>query len=1028
MTWEELQHELKRDERRWGRRFLPQAVHIRLFGDPEQQRRRYEVAREQVKTRYDELHSTIDDNLQRLHTDLSPAIEDGQSIDASPKYEKTLQHLRDDLDSFHVDLDEQLSVDRPPEAFLRSEEQQTLEDWKRQHDQLESFLKAKVEFDDRMPAMERTVERLYERTECYRSYDQYLTRPEQTEINERCRQIRDQLDRLRNELNLDLLADTDRHRLSDVETTLDAIIEHLQDYNNEFVDRRCAEYDDLFSDIDEEGNDLNRAQREAVVTNDLRNLVVAAAGTGKTLALTYRVAYLVAEGVDPARIAALTYTRQAAREMELRLEEQFGIEQADVRTIHSFAYEIAQETADGYLDVADSQDLYNLIDEVIREARNGQRERFFEHYTQFLFHYDHTHLEEADFDSRTNYVAKRSEESYETLAGETVASRAERVIADFLFTHDVTYQYEAVATWADSADDKGEYRPDFYLPEYDLYIEHWGLDRNGEVSPWFSWSTDQYHEKLFWAREEFVNNDRSLIETYEFEYEAGRLKAALQHRLEHAGVELRRLDFEEFVNQAFEYNKKERDIKESLASFVHNAKTFRIDADDARSRLTPTNARKYHFGHCGAFVLEAYNAYLDRAGLVDFDDMINEAIAAIQADPESYWAQFDHLLVDEFQDVSRHQLELIRAFTGGEDLQETPRLFCVGDDWQSIYSFQGADVDQFIAFEENFGPTAETRLTENYRNPVTVLEAGNDLIANNDHQIAKTVRAAAGHDCQPTLHVLDGYTENAYERRVGEYAANLVEQRLEKGIGTEPSDAMVLCRYDAGAPFTDRVKAELERRNIPYDGKDDHYRPEDMPDEYDPDFDPDAGVAVYSVHQAKGREAEQLIVLNVVSGMYGFPADHRENSLVAPVQDLETATVEEERRLFYVALTRAESEMHVLTRGEQWSLFIEEIKPYLTLNQSVASLSPSDEEESITAKVQLLWDDLHETQHQAGVLEDQSGTIRFVSWATESPPTVKEEVWYRFESIEINEFNGDTQVQLGTETTAMELYRADQSR
>ncbi|WP_259532874.1 UvrD-helicase domain-containing protein [Halalkaliarchaeum sp. AArc-CO] len=825
-----------------------------------------------------------------------------------------------------------------------------------------------------------------------------------------------------------MLAETDRQRLADLESTLDTLAELLGDYNDEFIDRQCAKYDDLFSEIDEDGNDLNRAQREAVVTNDIRNLVVAAAGTGKTLALTYRVAYLVAEGVDPNRIAALTFTRQAAREMELRLQNQFGIEQADVRTIHSFAYEIAQQTTEHQLDVADSQDLNNLIDDVIREAEDGQREQFLEHYTQFLFHYDHTHLEETDFDSRTEYVAERREESYETLAGETVASRAERVIADFLFTHDVTYQYEAVAAWTDSADDKGEYRPDFYLPEYDLYIEHWGLDENGEVAPWFSWSTDQYHEKLLWARKQFTDSDKTLVETYEFEYEAGRLEAALRHRLTHAGVELSRLDFAEFVDRAFEYNEKERDIKKSLASFVHNAKTFRIDASEVRVRLSPTNARQFHFGHCGALVLEAYNAYLDRAGLVDFDDMINDAIAAIRAEPESYRAQYDHLLVDEFQDVSKHQLELIRALTGDDDRQDTPRLFCVGDDWQSIYSFQGADVDQFISFEEYFGPAAETHLTENYRNPETVLEAGNDLIASNDHQISKTVRAATEHDCKPTLHVLDGYTQNAYERRVGEYAAELVEQRIEESANTEPGEAMVLCRYDSGAPFIDRVKAEFERRNIPYDGKDDHYRPEGMPDEYDPGFDPDAGVAVYSVHQAKGREAEQVIVVNVVSGMYGLPAEHRENSLVAPVQDLETATIEEERRLFYVALTRAKSKVHVLTRKGQWSPFIDEIRPYLTVTQSVASLDSGGDGESITAKVRLLWDDLHETQHQAGILEDKSGTIRFVSWDNESPPTVEEGSWYRFENIEVDEFNGDPQIQFGGESTATKLYSAEQTR
>ena len=1020
-SWEALSQHLEQSRQRWWRRILPQWLLNRLGDDPEARKREYEAVRARVQNRYEELLGTIDPVFNEIADELAPAMEAGDPLSANTEYDSRFADVRSEIDSFEADLRSMVPAEQPPEAFLRESEQTTLSERMERINQFEAFVEAKTTFETRLPAIEDTLAEVESLTEPYRSYDQYLTTPDRTAIDAACTELTDELTALTRECAVERLAAPDQHRVDEVAERRDELRTHIEGYNDAFIDQQCAAYDELFSDIDEVGNDLNQAQRDAIVTNDVRNLVVAAAGTGKTLALTYRIAYLVAEGTDPSRVAALTFTRQAAREMKTRLNNRFDIDGVDVRTIHSFAYEIAREAADEHLDVVDSQDLYNLIDTVIREARTGEREQFEEFYTQFLFHYDHTHVEAADFDSRAEYVAERQAETYETLAGETVASRAERVIADFLFTHDVAYQYEAVAAWADSAAEKGEYRPDFYLPAYDIYIEHWGIDENAEVAPWFSWTSDEYLDKLHWARKQFTNTEYTLLDTFEFEHEAGWLELALQHRLEHAGVSLERLSFEAFVNEAFEYNEKERDIKQSLASFVHNAKTFTIDADAARARLSRTRPRQYYFGHCGALVLEAYNEYLERSGLVDFDDMINDATAAVQSNPDPYRRKYEHVLVDEFQDVSMHQVELIRALAG----QDTdPRLFCVGDDWQSIYAFQGTDIQQFIAFEDHFGPTADTQLTTNYRSPKTVLDAGNDLIRNNDDQISKTVSAGRSHDWTPKLHVLDGYTNSKYKQRVGEYTVELIEAFLADG--NDPTDVMVLCRYDDAAQFTDRVKTALKNRDLPYDGKDDHYRPAGMPGEYDPAFDPDAGVSVYSVHQAKGREAKQVIVLNVASGMYGFPAEHRENSLVAPVQDIETTTIEEERRLFYVAITRTEEQLHLLTRAGQWSPFIDEIEPYLDVEESLAHLSPErDERSSLTAKVRLIWDDLHETQQQAGVLEDATGTIRFVSWANESPPTIEEGMWYHFENVEINEFDGDPQAVLRSDTTATPLYAAE---
>lgn len=967
--------------------------------------------RRDIETRlYSEL-KTLRPLRKRVNADIAPAKKSGSPLpDDSTAIENQIEEGLKIITELKPGLDHQ---------YLHQHEIDEIDETEKLFREYQEFIPEKRQFEHLVVPLEKQHDTLEKDAAPFLEYDRYLTRNCRKTLKGTLESIERKLQRIRSEVNLQILADADHYRFTEIESRRQIINEHLNGYNPEFVERKIAACGGLFSDIDSDGNDLNEAQRKAVVRNDTYNQVIAAAGTGKTIALIYRVAYLVREqNVSPKRIAALTYTRKAADEMATRLEEQFAITDVDVRTIHSFAFEIAQDAADGELTTAQTSDVYNLIDRVIHEETDNPTSDFHDHYLQFLSHYKDDYAEEPDFEERADYVAERAEESYETLAGETVASRAEKVIADFLFTHKVEYRYEAIAEWAEGAEDKDAYRPDFYLPNHDLYIEHWGLDETGEVAPWFSWTTDEYIEKLRWARSEFSDSDNALVETYDFEHQRSplQLKRVLRHRLENHGVELNRLDFEGLVDATFEYHEQEEDIKESFKRFIDNAKTFNIEPEAIEERLNERIPRQYHFGRCGEILLRRYNNYLDRNNLVDFDDMIYDAISAVKQHPTDYKSDYSHLLVDEFQDVSMSQLRLIRQF-GGPD---GARLFCVGDDWQSIYSFQGSEVRYFIEFEEYFGPAATTHLTENYRCPESVLEAGNELISNNSMQIDKTVTAASGRDAPPKLHTLKGYTDRAYKRRVGEYAAELVERCLESE--NNPSDVMVLCRYDAAARYLDEVKKNLERRDIPYDGKKDHFRPPAMPGEYDPGFDPNAGVSVFSVHQSKGREADHVILLHAVKGQFGFPAEDREDDLIAPVRDVETNNIAEERRLFYVGVTRTKEQLHIQTRQGLESPFVEEIDPYLEPVRSVAAPGEVGETTAITAKVDQLFEDPHPTQRQAGVLKDQTGTARFVSWENENPPKLEVGVWYRLNGIKVNEFKGEKQIILRGDAEVINLY------
>ncbi|WP_424001065.1 UvrD-helicase domain-containing protein [Haloarcula salina] len=869
-------------------------------------------------------------------------------------------------------------------------------------------------FESQLNDIEKDINSLIAERNAVLNGEQYLTTTEQRRFRTDIQAVTSEYEDIRSESWPFRYSDEDIKRLSEVRSALQSIGRQVEDYNAEFVERQVKRYDDLFTDIDDDGNGLNREQRRAVVRNDAYNQVIAGAGTGKTLVLTHRIAYLIERGVEPDRIAAITLTNNAADEITDRLAERFDITDVNVKTIHKFATDIAHVDRTGHVDVLNNDQRKNIVKQVIREKTGDSGSDFAWHYRQFLTNYETTASDLEGYESEEDYIRERAELDYKTIAGEEVASRAEKTIADFLFTHGVDYQYEAIAGWANTAEDKGGYYPDFYLPEYDLYIEHWGIDEAGEVAPWFSWSAEKYLEKLHWARSEFAGTEHSLVETYDFEHWAGQLERALEHRLAHHGVALDPMDIDELVEYVLDEHNEKRQIVEQFSKFLANAATFRTTPKQILERLSRSNPREYHFGVCGAMLLTEYELKKAQNDQIDFVDMIYNAVEAVEEQPKRFQSLYDHLLVDEFQDVSISQIELLQTLTDDED---APNLFCVGDDWQSIYAFRGAVVEYFVDFEEYFGPAAITELRETYRCPETVLSASTDLIANNPEQIEKDPDAYNGRDTTPRLHALDADDDWKYVHRVGKYAADLVEEYTAGK--SEPKDVMILSRYDSGANFVNQVKDELENRNIPYDGKQDTFRPGRAPPA---DSDADGGgVSVFSAHQAKGREAPHVILLHVGEGENGFSPDVRNDELQNVVRDIPANTAAEERRLFYVALTRSKETLDLLTRVGKESPFLDEIDDHV---ESIAPLSNPGavgDHLTITAQVTQLWEDTHESQDQAGLLKDATGRIKFVAWQRTDPPTVEEGTWYELTDVKVAEFDGSRELHFtdGTRVSAL---------
>jgi len=278
------------------------------------------------------------------------------------------------------------------------------------------------------------------------------------------------------------------------------------------------------------------------------------------------------------------------------------------------------------------------------------------------------------------------------------------------------------------------------------------------------------------------------------------------------------------------------------------------------------------------------------------------AVDLTKKNPEKYINRYDHVLVDEFQDISYQRLELIKCFVNDNS---NTKLFCVGDDWQSIYQFTGSDVRFFVNFKDYFPNPEITYLNSNYRSSQTIVGISNELIARNKKQIAKETRSTHDLGMQPMF--IDFTSNFDYRYKIQyENIYNLIQILLDDGV--EPHEIMVLSRFNK---YLKGLEIHCGARGVPTESE-------------------HGGVRFYSAHKSKGSESQHVILTDMTSGLYGFPCEIQDSSVMELAKRFESdGFIAEERRLFYVALTRSKKFLYIYSMEQSNSMFLNEINPYL---------------------------------------------------------------------------------------------------
>jgi DNA helicase-4 len=689
----------------------------------------------------------------------------------------------------------------------------------------------------------------------------------------------------------------------------------IDNYNEKFTKKRLEEYSDFF-----EGKEfgikypLDSDQRIAVVKNDMHNLVIAGAGSGKTSVITNRIAYLVKrkDNIDKSKILALAFTNVAAKEMRERLLKTYKID-IDISTFHALGSKIIQDETNSRPRLITDGSLnreYELIKELFTDLLKDKV------YQNLLFDYLSYHseeeIEEENFEEKELYLKYMKNKDYTTLDNIPVKSLSERDIGNFLFRHNISYQYEPLAEWVDESSEGKEYHPDFYLPEHDIYIEHWGLNRDLEVPDWFTITSEEYRATREWKFSQFKNHEKILVETWEYERQEGTLISNLKKRLVRIIPEIKfiHMNYEDLVKKTHDFEVKRKDILNLISNFIQIAKSnFLMEPDiERRLRLKEYNKKQKSFGRLALEVYKKYQKLLRSEKKIDFNDMINLAVELIKRNPEQYLNRYDHILIDEFQDISYQRMELINCFVNDKS---NTRLFCVGDDWQSIYQFTGSDVRYIVNFNHYFPYPENSHLTRNYRSAQNIVNLSNNVISNNKNQINKEAYSKANLVDKTIVYFEFSQRIEDSTKISPPRIYHLIKKLLEEGA--KPEEIMVISRFNLKLR-----KAEIfcGANDIPIE----EYSPRGKT----------KGVHFYSAHKSKGSESKYVILTDLTSGTYGFPCEVQDSSVFAVAKRFVAKSfIEEERRLFYVALTRSKQFLFLFSVQENQSMFIDEILPFI---------------------------------------------------------------------------------------------------
>jgi len=698
--------------------------------------------------------------------------------------------------------------------------------------------------------------------------------------------------------------------------TYDNINSLVDAFNKEYIkselEKNRTYFDEIFT------YPLDNEQRTAIITDDDNNLIIAGAGSGKTTTIIGKTRYLIdKKNIDPREIITISFTN-AARD---NFDEKLNNDNVRCSTFHKLGKDIIDD-GKFKVSIAPENYLYTVIEEYLNKIIINNSEKS-AHLIQLYAYYMHNQNNqdkdfgdvielEKGYDLETLKYKYNKIHELKTLKEEKVKSFQELIIANYLFLHGINYRYEQQYKYNTKSYTHRQYHPDFYLPDYDIYIEHFGINKEGRAPQYNEIEEKRYLDGIRYKRGIHKLYKTKLIETYSFDFDDYNIEKILETKLKSNGVEFHDLNYHEIVDTIAKINNEEMTSFYNLISkFIkmfkgNNYELTKFD-EFYKDSSKKKNIREMYLIEIIKDIYIYYQNKLTSEEYIDFDDMIN---LATQRVINRFDKKISYIIIDEFQDISYSRYKLVKAIQD----KTHAKIVAVGDDWQSIYRFSGCDLNLFVNFDHYFPHPKIMYINNTYRNCQSLIDIAGTFIMQNDKGQIKKKLISWKEDIEFPI-------EYYYYKKNILSATEYAIKKLKK-YG---------CKKIA---ILGRNNSDIEKYGY---AKVSNKKEIDMSEKFN------CNVVFTTVHKAKGIEYDGVIICNMDNYIAGFPNKMSDD----PILDYVSLTkddylYEEERRLLYVALTRTKTKCLILVPIANPSIFASEL--YKLANGKIVKKIIEDDE------------------------------------------------------------------------------------
>ena len=668
---------------------------------------------------------------------------------------------------------------------------------------------------------------------------------------------------------------------------INSLDELFELHNKHVLERRIYFFNSL--NLQVEGHYLNRGQIEAIVKEDDNELVISGPGTGKTTTIIGKIKYLLKMGLAKSDdILVLSLTNSSCKDLEERIKKDTK-KDIKVITFNNLAKDIVRTCTGNNIKLY-TGNMNNLINDLILEHIKDKT--YLNNLIYFILFNLNINEDEMLLKDEESYKSYYKAHPPVTLKDETVSSYGELVIANYLYINGIEYTYNP------SYLDYISYRPSFRIDDTDIYIEYFGLDKNKELVDYFDKDyipmSDKKSNGYNFVKDIHKKNKTKLIDLYLYESVDGSIINSLKTKLENSGIKLsNKKDFDIWTTINYRYPNIMEYLSSTFETVINLIKSNNYKEEDLDELF-----RNYKLDESLILpIYKDYNKVLAKKREHDYNDITNMATKYIMN--RHYNNKYKYIIIDEYQDINKAKYNMLYSLKFTSEF----KLFSLGDDWQSIYKSTSSDINLITNYNKYFKTTNISKLTYSFRLSEELANISEEFIMKNPSQIVKdTSGVLLGYN---PVEMINYNNEEEYIDRIKSKIKTLPKKSSIFLLGRYISDLDILKNdKDLDIKFDNKSKETI----ITFNKR------------------KDLSIKFLTLHRCKGLECDYVFILNNRNNYSPFPNKIKDIPVIELLTDSkENYLYAEERRLFYVGLTRAKKGVFLMVEEGNESYFIDEL-------------------------------------------------------------------------------------------------------